>query len=292
MLNAIDINQLIANDDYHLAPVSFVDQYHHWLDLQKLLGCLVFDQHQAKRLGVFCLCLTSDEIGLFDTKGQKKFLFQFDLKTRFLKINRRRAQHHEINYFYHRLNQLIQMASLDLIGSAKPMATVQAEPLPPAVLTQLLSIFNLGPTVYWQDLSKVASNELKVVLSALLKDVKNTDHGPSMPPPLNALFELAEALIQSQDFSEHTAYSITNRTHVSVEKNTIYNLTIFKDYLVLSFQNQNEKSVIKIQLKERACQLNDSPLKPNAVTWVTEKFKRIMHELELGRAEMFYGSDP
>ena len=76
MINAIDINQLIANDDYHLTPESFVDQYHHWLNLQKTVGCLALDQHQAKRLGLYCLGLTSDEIGLFDTKGQKKFLFQ------------------------------------------------------------------------------------------------------------------------------------------------------------------------------------------------------------------------
>ena len=108
MINAIDINQFLIEqaDSSDYVSRGLIQQI---IPSGNGSSALLVQKMIDRQMGMYCMGLTSDIFGLFDTKDNKQYLFQFNFLSKFLTINHRRAQVKDIKFFLHRLNQLAQI---------------------------------------------------------------------------------------------------------------------------------------------------------------------------------------
>ena len=102
MLNAIDVNQFLIDkvDDGATIPgllkynLNFFGQGSNKLLAQKMVN---------QYFGAYCIALTKDSFGFFDSNDTQSFLFHYDIMTHQLFMNHRRAQSKDIKFFIYRL---------------------------------------------------------------------------------------------------------------------------------------------------------------------------------------------
>ena len=290
MLNAVDINQFLAQEQFQMQDVS-IDQ----LIVQTMAGISAGDsqvlaQKQVdRRLGLYCLGLRKESIGLFDSGTGKKVLFEFDVQSNMVSMNQRRAQNKEIKFFSHRLNQLAQIGRrvAHLVGVHSDTGQSSLPILPDPLLKKLTGIFHFKLPLQWVDVSANQFDQLARLFNQVVKKFQVTITQGEDSDKFDQLFTYIEDLIASQSLSADDCVMVSNQAGVNPATNLVYSMYIYTTLVVIVTEKGSDKSTIEIDIKQKQARLDQSELKANAVDWLLKKCQQISTDISSGVASIY-----
>ncbi|RAP25028.1 hypothetical protein DID73_00565 [Candidatus Marinamargulisbacteria bacterium SCGC AG-343-K17] len=290
MLNAVDINQFLAQEQSQMQDVS-IDQ----LIVQTMAGISGADSHLLaqkqvdRRIGLYCLGVRKESIGLFDSGSGKKYLFEFDVQSNMVSMNQRRAQSKEIKFFSHRLNQLAQIGRsvAHLIGVHSDSSDQSLAVLPDPLLKKLTGIFHFKLPLQWVDVSSNQFNQLAWLFNQVVKKFHVTIVQGDDSDKMDQLFSYVEELIASQALSDEDCVMVSNQSGVNHATNVVYSMYIYSALVVIVTEKGPDKSIIEIDIKQKKASLDKAELKANAVDWLLKKCQKISADISSGVASIY-----
>ena len=289
MRNAIDINQFLV-DEVHQTDQALPFLVETVAGSVNGVSKLLLQEAINQRVGLYCMSLSSTTFGLFDTKQNKKYLFEFELLGGTLRMNQRRAQLDEIKFFLHRIDQLAQLTveCEHLLGQYTNHAVhSHHEPLPQLLLEQLAVVFKFKLPMAWQQLSSQQLNGMVGLLNAIGQKCQRLLESSTESPKKSGLFNYVEGLIASQSLTKDDCVLVTNRAKQNPEKNIIYSLYIYTSVVYINHEKDAEQSSLKVDVNSYLVTLDDVALPDLAMDWVMDMFLRISADLKKGIAMVY-----
>ena len=289
MLNAIDINQFLAQETVGAESLSVSGIAAILAAMALQCPELIAQQQVVRDVGLYCLVLMHDQIGLFDASTGKKVLFQYDPTTGLISVNEHRAQAKDISFFLHRINQLTQIGLA--IPHVKGMPSdADAGSLVPDLLPlikKLGQVFQFQLPVEWQLLTAAQFKSMVQLFNALSKTIQQTVQASNNDAKMTVLFDFIRGVISSQNLSHSDdVVLVTNQRTATKSGGLVYTMQVSLAQLTIEFQRQTDASTIVVQPDQQVATLDGEPIKPNGIDWVMQQCQKIAADMNANKADV------
>ena len=291
MLNAIDINQFLAQETVGAEALSMSGVAAILAAMALQCPELVAQQEVIRDVGLYCLVLKHDQIGLFDASTGKKVLFQYDPTTGLISVNEHRAQAKDISFFLHRINQLTQigLAIPHVKGMPRDADAGSLVPdLPVPLIKKLGQVFQFQLPVEWQLLTAAQFKSMVQLFNALSKTIQQTVQASNNDAKMTVLFDFIRGVISSQNLSHSDdVVLVTNQRTAAKSGGLVYTMQVSLVQLTIEFQRQTDTSTIVVQPDQQVATLDGEPIKPNGIDWVMQQCQKIAADMTANKADVF-----
>ena len=291
MLNAIDINQFLAQETMGASDGS-PNSVAAMLSAMSLSAIQLVAQYKVSRdVGLYCMLLKQDQLGLFDASTGKKVLFQYDPKTGLISVNEHRAQANDISFFLHRLNQLAQIGlAIPHLkgGEGNTEQSPQLPELPAPLIAKLAQVFHFSLPLEWESLDSAQFKPMVQLLNALAKTIQQTVRVSNDDAKMTVLFDYVRDVISSQNLNHSDdVVLVTNKTTAGKSSGVIYTMQISLSQITIEFQRQGDVSSIVLQPNQHVATLDGESIKANGIDWVIQQCQKIVGDMNSNKAAVF-----